>query len=523
MKVCRGFVYLPVLILVVIAGLMIPLTHYVVSNQVSLPTIFRLDDTGTTAKIQKEKAEKEAKEETETKSTPRVLTGTGRDTPRTAAQERNDEAAEKSDNNEKSTPRVLTGTGRDTPRTAAQERNDEAAAAKESDIEDGDDSQHITIGDKRVFCFYGVVNGRCATAGDSGADSLSLAKEGCAGKAGKVSHGSVALGPSSKRYKCNNGRWQLCEGCLLTYGPDFMKDYYNDPKRFELNAPTDVMMDEYGDGVADEDEPELDEADKKVIANLCSGGNAVVTQGNNNYDCDKYGSEEAEGYKEGETVFFGGKEYIYRNGSLVPVTETGEEVDEKEALGLALLAWAEEKMSTCEPGNWDLYNRCEGESFKNSNARNVGNPNTNFWCTELIIEAAEAIGLPIESVNNVNANKMYQDFQDHNAVTKIDKNTDLKATLKPGQVVFVSNSDQPQRDASHVAIVKEVNLKKVVTESGQVKLSGEVVVVNANAKEVYSIYNYVNGKLQKKVGSDGSTVMEIVGAGSLVDYNSNET
>jgi diguanylate cyclase (GGDEF)-like protein len=234
-----------------------------------------------------------------------------------------------------------------------------------------------------------------------------------------------------------------------------------------------------------------------------------------------------------------------QSGSAVPPISTLTPA-ERAALGQSIKTAAEDKMATCNQGYGSFWNRCGGEMYNNKRLadgkpgaiitdwkKKLKNTDQLFWCTQLVVAAAEKAGIAIAHnflVQNTPNNPrtpqevgMYDDFQDRNLIIDASGITadNITDKVQAGMVAFVKKSASGYY--VHVGIVQEVKVDHVVDANGAMSTLVKVTIVQANAGLITDTYELdKNGRLALYMGQDpktGKNIIYYIGAfGDLMDY-----
>ncbi|MDE2026200.1 MAG: hypothetical protein KGJ07_06925, partial [Patescibacteria group bacterium] len=175
----------------------------------------------------------------------------------------------------------------------------------------------------------------------------------------------------------------------------------------------------------------------------------------------------------------------------------------------SMVQFAQSKTSQCYQGYAGYYNACIGSPYHGTTlepgmtinplfgGNPEGNPNSLYFCTTLVIDAAKSIGVNLP--NSTGALQMYQNFTNENAII-LSENANLNSSsplIKPGMAAFVN---KPTGDANTPYNVGHVGLVESVFYDSSGVLNVKILQTNADSTEaVYKLdsqgrlYNIVHG------------------------------
>ncbi len=195
----------------------------------------------------------------------------------------------------------------------------------------------------------------------------------------------------------------------------------------------------------------------------------------------------------------------------------------------AMIQFAQNKVANCFAAYGGNYNACIGSDYHGQvlnpgdsinpvfGGNPEGNPNSMYFCTTLIIDAAHQVGVNLP--NSTGALQMYVNFQNENAVisaTSVGAN--VLYVVKPGMVAFIdkpTGSSQQSYNVGHAGLVKSVS----VGSDGSIK----IVILQTNASTTEATYQLdKDGRLYTSVNG---VPYYIRGFGDIAAYaeNTNQT
>ncbi len=175
-------------------------------------------------------------------------------------------------------------------------------------------------------------------------------------------------------------------------------------------------------------------------------------------------------------------DFAARSGACISQIATGEPVGPEAARA------AEAKMATCQAVSTGLISDCQGEEA--STLCQVDSE-TEFWCTELIIRSAQAVGIDLEESCTVR--NMQDDFIAHEAFSPL-SGAD-PGFLEPGMVVFMTVIPGVAGQTGHVGMISEEGVS-CYHEAATNEEICFLPVVQANAVGDKIVFTSINGEVQ---------------------------
>ena len=248
MKACRGFVHLPILVIVAVVALMVPVSKYVVSNQGEVPKIFNIDGRAGLDRETQDKIDKSNLLEQRREDAKRIT----------------EEVKQAFEKNRKplKEQEITLKEGKQADADRWKGLADLWQGNHDGAMNDSLSGEFITereeylnnVGGNAVAeqgQIPGVTTGN-SSSGNNERDIPCRDKNGNAVSKDASGNPVVAFGPlrAGERYttyKCDGptGSWVCCPNCQVTYGPQELRDSYHDYADIVIEVD-EVQGDEWG-------------------------------------------------------------------------------------------------------------------------------------------------------------------------------------------------------------------------------------------------------------------------------------
>lgn len=191
----------------------------------------------------------------------------------------------------------------------------------------------------------------------------------------------------------------------------------------------------------------------------------------------------------------------------------------------SILSFAEEKMESCVPGIDSMYNACEGEYYNgeiltSEQIQSIrpepwrddidGDSYQLFWCTQLVMAAAQNAGIELNPNSAYAVHSLYDDLEQRGlTIPESDLNIrNIEQRLEPGMIAFINTPDgNPYSDFDHVAIIQDVDVISTIDQNGNTYTIVNVTIVQSNAATVEATYELTSDGNLTYQTNDGAYIM----------------